>query len=98
MGFGFVVVKFSIFLKEVSLAINLPRPELVRPSVNSHIVGILLVSLGAVIIVFSYLRYRDTDSAIENGNDDNPKILIKLLAVVLFFIGIILLIYLLLST
>lgn len=95
MGFGFVVVKFSIFIKQISLTIG--RPPQGQSNVNSHLIGISLVALGSAIIIFSYFRYITTAEAIIKGTYYNPQLLIKMLALAIFIISLGLLYYLLLS-
>jgi len=95
MGFGFVVVKFSIFIKQVSLAVS--RPPQSHSSLNSHLIGIALVALGAAMIIFSYFRYEATAKALDSGKYYNPMLLLKISALAIFLISLGLLAYLLLS-
>lgn len=92
MGFGFVVVKFSLFTREISAALD------VEVSANStgysHAVGTLLVALGALIIVFSYFRYMETKKQLDMGVYFHSTALVKIGTVVIFVVSILLLIYL----
>ena len=58
MGFGFVVVKFSLFAREISKALDVKTSA--HATGYSHTIGTSLVALGALIILFSYLRYIET--------------------------------------
>jgi putative membrane protein len=56
MGFGFVVVKFSIFLKQISFVIT-DRQLLPNKGFSADI-GIVLVAFGALIALLGYFRFR----------------------------------------
>ncbi len=92
MGFGFVVVKFSLFTREISAALD------VEVSANStgysHAVGTLLVALGALIIVFSYFRYMETKRQLDRGVYLHSTALVKIGTAIIFLISILLLVYL----
>lgn len=64
MGFGFVVVKFSLFIKQLSIVF---AKKVVLPSKGySSEIGILLVAIGAGIALLSFLRYRATEKQLIN--------------------------------
>ena len=92
MGFGFVVVKFSIFLKQVSAALGATQKTI--PSAHSHIIGILLVGLGAAIILFSAIRYKKTAVDLEKGSQYHSTLMISVTTALIFLISVYLLIYL----
>jgi len=96
MGFGFVVVKFSLFVKQISILIG--NKQDIHTGGNSHAIGIALVSLGALITLFSYLRYRNVKIRLEQGDYYNSTFLIKALTALIFIISIMLITYLLKST
>jgi len=57
MGFGFVVVKFSLFVKQLSLVMTghtAPTPV----KGFSGVIGMCLVAIGALTALIGYLRYR----------------------------------------
>jgi putative membrane protein len=92
MAFGFVVEKFSLFVKEVGYYVGkeiAPPP----PGYSSKI-GILLVGLGVVIGGLAFVRYR----VVEQQIDDDTYAPSPVLSVVLFasvlVIGVLLLVYL----
>lgn len=64
MGFGFVVVKFSLFVRQLSLAVG------VRPVTHqtgfSGIVGMCLVAVGALTALIGYLRFRRIEKQLLN--------------------------------
>lgn len=59
MGFGFVVVKFSLFVKQISFALG-EKAAIVSKGFSSAI-GVILVAVGAVLAVLAYLQYRRTE-------------------------------------
>src|SRR5271167_2160597 len=95
MGFGFVVVKFSIFVKQFSIAVERQVP--VASHGYSSVMGIGLVAFGALIGILSFYRYRKIEKQISNPEYKPSGILINLLAVSILLIGIFLVIYLLQS-
>jgi putative membrane protein len=92
MGFGFVVVKFSLFIKQISL---LADTQVVLPGKGySSEIGTLLVGLGVFIALFSYLRYRNTEKQLIN-RAYKPSLLPSLfITIALVIIGVLLVIYL----
>jgi len=51
MGFGFIVVKFTLFIRQIEMVVgqkaNIPHTG------YSHTIGVLLVALGGLTILFS---------------------------------------------
>ncbi len=92
MGFGFVVVKFSIFVKRFSIVVERQVP------IDSHgysfVMGISLVAFGALIGILSFYRYRKIEKQISNPEYKPSGILINLLAASILLTGIFLVIYL----
>jgi putative membrane protein len=59
MGFGFVVVKFSLFVKQVSLV--MASRQVILSTGFSGVIGICLVAVGAGAALVGYLRYKRTE-------------------------------------
>ena len=93
MGFGFVVVKFSLFTREISVALGAAR-KMPQPG-YSHLIGIMLVALGGLIIVFSYFRYITTQKQIDRGVYYHSDLFAKMTTILIFMVCIALLVYLL---
>lgn len=93
MGFGFVVVKFSLFTREISVALGATR-KMPQPG-YSHLIGIMLVALGGLIIVFSYFRYITTQKQIDRGVYYHSDLFAKMTTILIFMVCIALLVYLL---
>ncbi|HWZ23552.1 MAG TPA: DUF202 domain-containing protein [Cytophagaceae bacterium] len=94
MAFGFVVVKFSLFVKQISLLLGKDHSLLIHPTGESEILGIALVILGAFTILFSYIRYRYTDKQLSGGNYKHSSFFITLLASLIFLVSVLLIVYL----
>lgn len=93
MGFGFVVVKFSLFIKQISLVVT-DKPLVLPGKGYSSQIGTLLVGLGVFITLFSYMRYRMTEKQLTN-RAYKPSLLPSLfITVALVIIGILLVLYL----
>jgi putative membrane protein len=56
MGFGFVVVKFSLFVKQLSLVMSVK--DVLPAKGFSSTLGISMVGIGAATALIGYLRYR----------------------------------------
>jgi putative membrane protein len=96
MAFGFVVVKFSLFIKQLALLLG-DKAEL-QPKGYSSVTGIILVAFGALTILFSYLRYKRTERQLNAGDYRQGGFLITFVTGFIFCIGVFLLIYLIKST
>ena len=96
MAFGFVVEKFSLFVKQISLIIG--SEKIIQPKGNSALIGIALVAAGAVSIVLSYVRYRLTEKKLREGTYEQSSLLLTLLTAFIFLMSIALIAYLAKST
>lgn len=56
MGFGFVIVEFALFVRQLSLVLHTPGANPGRGYEEG--IGIGMVVLGAVMSLLAYLRYR----------------------------------------
>lgn len=96
MAFGFVVVKFSLFVKQVSLILG--KENVIQNRGYSAVVGIVLVAVGTVTSVLSYLRYRQTAKQLNDGNYRHSSLLITVLTAFIFLVSALLIAYLVEST
>lgn len=60
MAFGFVVVKFSLFIKQLAFLVG--KEAAVPKGGYSSAIGISLVFVGAVLLVLAYLKYKQTEA------------------------------------
>jgi len=96
MVFGFVVVKFSLFVKQLSLVLD--KKDIAQPKGYSSLAGIILVTVGAVISILSWLRYKSTERQLNQGEYKNSSLLITALSAFIFLVSIFLIVYLIAST
>jgi putative membrane protein len=96
MAFGFVVVKFSLFVKQLSLVLD--KKDIAQPKGYSSLAGIVLVTVGAAISLLSWLRYKSTERQLNQGEYKNSSLLITALSAFIFLVSIFLIIYLIATT
>ena len=96
MAFGFVVVKFSLFVKQLTLLLG--KEYLIHQKGYSAIVGIILVGVGSLTSILAYTRYKVTEKQINNNEYANSSLLISILTAFIFVISACLIIYLIDST
>ncbi len=99
MAFGFVVEKFGLFLKQVANFLTvqgLPKgPELsAERTTYSSLFGIFLVSLGTLMVLFAFIRYRKNERQIEEKDFRYSSTLVILMTFLVFIMGIFLAMYL----
>ena len=95
MAFGFVVVKFSLFIEQVSQLLN--SNVTISPQIQrgySSLIGILLVTIGVIVLMLSYFKYKRTEKQLNNESFKPSSILILSLTITILSIGIFLILYL----
>ncbi|PKN89478.1 MAG: hypothetical protein CVU51_00120 [Deltaproteobacteria bacterium HGW-Deltaproteobacteria-1] len=100
MAFGFVVEKFALFIKQMSLILgnaNIAN-ALPPPHGYSAIVGIFLVCLGTLIGLLAFVRYRKVERQIDDDTYQPSSVLDLLLTLSVLAVGIFLVVYLIHST
>ena len=91
MAFGFVVEKFSLFLKQLQYFLG---KEIIAPSHGySSVFGIVLVGLGALMGVLSFIRYKKVEKQIDEDIYRPSAILDLMLTLAVLVIGILLIVY-----
>jgi inner membrane protein YidH len=96
MAFGFVVVKFSLFVKQISMLLDKTGTAPHRG--YSAIVGIILVAAGTATCILSYIRYKRTEKELKGGSYKNSSFLIAFTTAIIFIISVLLIAYLIEST
>lgn len=92
MGFGFVVVKFSLFVKQFSIILA----DKVLPTKGfSATIGIALVAIGALLALLAFARYRHIEKQLLNNKYFPSFLLSLLLTIAIILISLLLLWYLL---
>jgi len=95
MAFGFVVVKFSLFVKQISLILG--KENIIQSKGYSGIMGIALVAVGSLTAIFSYTRYKQTEKQLNNGDYKHSSLLITILTALIFLVSVFLVVYLIKS-
>jgi len=92
MAFGFVVEKFSLFVKQMAYYIG---KEASPPAPGySSVIGVLLVGLGMLMGVLAFVRYKKVERQIDDDTYAPSPVLSMLLAISVIVIGMFLLLYL----
>ena len=92
MAFGFVVVKFSLFVKQISLILG--KENIIHSKGYSGIVGIVLVAVGTITAVLSYIRYKHSEKQLNEGYYKHSSLLITVLTTFIFLVSVFLIVYL----
>ena len=96
MAFGFVVEKFALFTKQISLILGHPTSgETLLPShAYSALIGIFLVALGAVMSALAFVKYKKVTKQIDEDTWRHSSTLNALLTGAVLVVGILLVVYL----
>ncbi|MGZ3901364.1 MAG: YidH family protein [Bacteroidia bacterium] len=97
MAFGFVVVKFSLFIKQISLLLG-KNANIPSQHGYSSVIGILLVAVGALVLLLSYLKYKKTEKQLNNEDFRTSSTLTFSLTIIILLISILLILYLVENT
>jgi putative membrane protein len=94
MAFGFVVVKFSLFVKRIALLFG--KTDLNPPATHglSAVVGIVLVLIGTITLIFSYARYRQSEKQIRSSAYVHSTVLVTIISVFILIASLLLIAYL----
>lgn len=92
MAFGFVVVKFSLFVKQLTMLLG--KQQVIQQKGYSSIMGIVLVAIGAVTSILAYIRYKKTEKQISENVYQSSPLLISILIAFIFLISVLLIAYL----
>jgi uncharacterized membrane protein YidH (DUF202 family) len=100
MAFGFVVEKFALFIKQMSLILGNANIENVSPPSHGYsaIVGIFLVGFGTLMGLLAFVRYKKVERQINEDTYQPSSILYILLTISVLAVGIFLVVYLIHGT
>ena len=94
MAFGFVVERFSLFLREISAALGTPVSDIPPSHGYAAIIGIILVVFGTLVGSLAFFRYKNIEKQIDN-DAYRPSIKLDVfMAAFILLIGILLIAYL----
>lgn len=99
MAFGFVIDKFALLMKHINTfmiqegfsAIN-PKEEPVMQNFSS-LIGIILMSIGTLLCLFSFIRFKKMEKQINESSYYSTALLDTLLTTAVISIGIFLILY-----
>ena len=96
MAFGFVVEKFALFLKQMSIILGKSNVEKALPPSHGYsaIVGIFLVGFGTLMVLLAFVRYKKVEKQIDTDTYKSKSILDMLLFISILAVGIFLVMYL----
>lgn len=94
MGFGFVIVKFSLFLKQLTLLLETRG---LSSKGYSSIVGVVMVAIGIIITILAFLQYKKNEKQLKNNYFVHSSMLSLIVTLIIITGGIFLIFYLLSS-
>ncbi len=89
MGFGFVIVKFALFIRQISVALG--EKSIIPPKGYSTMIGVIMVALGAIMATLAFIRYRNIEKQL-SSNSFFPSQWLSVLVTLSIVIGSILLV------
>lgn len=94
MGFGFVIVKFALFIRQMSFVV---AEKTLVPEAKGYSaeIGVIMIAFGAVVATLAFLRYRKIEKQL-NSNSYFPSRLLSLVLTLSILAGSILLVFYLL--
>jgi inner membrane protein YidH len=95
MAFGFVVVRFSLFLTQLSMMLN--KSNLDDHKEYSAIAGNILVVAGMLTTLLGYIRYRKAEKQISRNSFESSPVAITLLTCFILLVSLCLIVFLLLK-
>lgn len=93
MGFGFVIVKFALFIQQISFVLG--ENVVTQGKGVSAVVGVVMVALGAILATLAYFRYRSIAQHLNNNTYYPSQWLSTLLTLSIIIGAILLVLYLL---
>lgn len=96
MAFGFVVEKFALFLKQMSIILEPSITENTLPLSHGYsaIIGIFLVGLGTLLVLLAFVRYKKVQRQIDTDTFRPSSILDLIITVSILVVGVLLVSYL----
>ncbi|TAL50928.1 MAG: DUF202 domain-containing protein [Chitinophagaceae bacterium] len=96
MAFGFVVVKFSLFIKQLSFLL---QKDIVIPQHGySSVIGIALVAVGATVLLLAFIKYKQTERQLNSDSFKSSSTLALSLTIIILLISVLLILYLIENT
>lgn len=99
MAFGFVVEKFALFLKHITLFLGHSNPQLLQE--GSHLfqgysatLGLFLVALGTLLCLLAFINYKTVEKQLKKAQYEPSILLNVMLTLSIMLIGVFLMVYL----
>jgi len=95
MGLGFVIVKFALFLKEITVILD--DSNIAISEGSSAVIGVVMVALGVVLAIFAFFQYKKVEKQINRQTYKSSSPVSTILTLAILIGGIILVVDLLTS-
>jgi putative membrane protein len=92
MGFGFVIVKFALFLTQVSMLID---GQVISSNLHSSVVGVVMIGLGVLIALLAFFQFKKHEEQLKSNSFYSSSTMLLFVTLILIIGGIILVLYLL---
>jgi putative membrane protein len=92
MGFGFVIVKFALFLTQVSMLMD---GKVVSSNLHSSLVGVVMIGLGVLVALLAFFQFKKHEEQLKNNSFYSSSTMLLFVTLILMIGGIILVLYLL---
>ncbi len=93
IGLGFVIVKFTLFLKQISIVLEDKMAIPVRG--YSGIIGVIMVAFGVILAMLAFWHFKKTGKQINNNTYQPSNLLSMILTLIILTGGVLLILYLL---
>ena len=95
MAFGFVVVKFALFVKQITFILGEGHNAITLPNRGySAVIGIALVGLGTIMTLLAFFRYKNIEKQLF-ANTFFPSLTLSVfLTIAIILVGLLLVLYL----
>lgn len=93
MGFGFVIVKFALFIQQITIALG--QKTVIQGKGHSAIIGVIMVAFGAIMATLAFLRYRNIEKQLSTNSYFPSQWLSVLVTLTIVIASILLVLYLL---
>jgi putative membrane protein len=93
MGLGFVIVKFALFLKQISMLLNSGEDYVLNG--YSAMVGVIMIIIGVIIAALAFIQYVKTRKQLNQNLYVSSSWLSMFITFIILSGGIVLILYLL---
>lgn len=93
MAFGFVVAKFSLFIRQLGF-ITHHQPGSIIHKGYSSIIGLVILMVGALIVPISFYRYKQVNKQLNEGTYSENHALPGTLTLMIVLVSLTLIVYL----